>query len=100
MIRLGLLLHKGRAAFNTMRDTGVLRLPGESTFRDHTNYIHPQTGFQNEVVDDIRCAAEKLGDHQKYVVLLHDEMSVKEDLVFDNRSKEAVDFVLVSLLVL
>ena len=68
------------------------KLPGESTQRDYTNYIHPQTGFQREVVEDIRCAAEKLGDHQKYVVLLHDEMSIKEDLVLDNGSQEVVGF--------
>ena len=70
-----------------------MRLPGESTLRDYTNYIYPQTGFQHEVVEDIRCAAEKLADHQKYVVLLHDEMSMKEDLVFHNRTQEVVGFV-------
>ena len=70
-----------------------MRLPGQSTLVDYTNYILPRTGFQHEVVEDIRCAAEKLGDHQKYVVLLHDEMSIKEDFVFDNRSQEVVGFV-------
>ena len=94
MIKLALFLHsKGRALYNTLRDTGVLKLPGESTLRDYTNYIHPQTGFQHEVVEDIRCTAEKLGDHQKYVVLLHDKILVKEHLVFDNRSQEVVGFV-------
>ena len=94
MIRLALLLHsKGSAAYKTLRETGVLKLPGESTLRDYTNYIHPEAGFQLDVVDDIRCAAEKLENNQKYVVLLHDEMSIKEDLVFDNKSEEIVGFV-------
>ena len=94
MIRLALLLHsKGRAGYNTLMDTGVLKLPGEWTLSDYTNYIHPQTGFQREVVEDVRCAAKKLGDHQKYIVLLHDVMSIKEYLVLDNRSQEVAGFV-------
>ena len=83
MLRLSLLLHsKGSAAFKTLGETGILKLPGESTLRDCTNCIHPEAGCQHEVVDDIRCAAEHLENNHNYVVLLHDETSVKEDLGF------------------
>ena len=36
---------KGHATYNTSRDTGVSKLPGESALTDYTNYIHPKTGF-------------------------------------------------------
>ena len=75
-----------------MRDTGVLKLPGESTLWDYTNYIHPKTGFQAEAVNEIQDAAEKLSESQRYVVLLHEEMSIKEDLVFDSKTDELVQF--------
>ena len=75
-----------------MRDTGVLKLPGESTLWDYTNYIQPKTGFQAEAVNEIQDAAEKLSESQRYVVLLHEEMSLKEDLVFDSKTGELVRF--------
>ena len=94
MIRLALLLHsKSKTAYNLLRDTDVLRLPVETTLRDYTNYIHPWTGFQPEVLEEIKTAAQKLGENERYVALLHGEMKIKEDLVFDNRSQELVGFV-------
>ena len=64
MIRLALLLHsRGPAAYKTLRETGVLILPGESTLRDYTNYIHPSTGFQPQVLEEIKTAASKLQEN-------------------------------------
>ena len=94
MTRLALLLlSKSKAAYNLHQDTDVLRLPGETTLRDHTNYIHPQTGFKPEVLEKIKTAAQKLGENERYVVFPHDEITIKEDLVCDNRSQVLVGFV-------
>lgn len=50
IIRLALLLHsQSPQAYRTIRETGVLALPGESSLRDYTNYIAPNQGFQPEV---------------------------------------------------
>ena len=50
MIRLALLLHtESPQAYRSLRETGVIALPGESTLRDFTNYITPTQGFQPEV---------------------------------------------------
>jgi hypothetical protein len=50
IIRLALLLHsQSPQVYRSLRDTGVLTLPGESTLRDFTNYIAPKQGFQPEV---------------------------------------------------
>ena len=94
MIRLALLLHsRGPGAYNTLRDTGILKLPGESTLRDYTNYITPQTGFNLDVVEELRQQAEKLSDNERFVTLMHDEMSVKQDLVWDSKTVQLVGFV-------
>ena len=82
-IRLELLIHsKGQATYNALRDTGVLKLPGESTLWHYTNYIHPKTGFQVEAVDEIQDAAETLSESQRYVVLLHEEMKKDEKYTY------------------
>ena len=43
--------------------------------------------------EELRRAADKLEPHQHYVALLHDEMCLKSDLVFDKRSGELAGFV-------
>ncbi len=50
IIKLALTIHsQGPKAYKTLRDTGILTLPGESTLRDYTNYFAPKQGFQQEV---------------------------------------------------
>lgn len=94
MIRLAILIHsRSSAAYDTLQKTGVLHLPSESTLQDYTNVSCPAEGFTNESMDNIRHTARGLKDHQRFVVLLHDEMSIKSDLVFDKRTGELVGFI-------
>ena len=94
LIRLAILLHsRSPAAYETLRKTGVLKLPGQSTLRDYTNVIHPKTGFSPEVLEELEKLTKGFGENQRYVVLLHDEMAIKSDLVFDRRSGEILGFV-------
>jgi transposase-like protein len=49
-IRLALLLHsQSPLAYRSLRQTGVLVLPGESTLRDYVNVVNPSQGFKPEV---------------------------------------------------
>ena len=41
---------------------------------------------------DLKKIAEKLPEEKKYIALLHDEMKVKADLVYDRRSQEVIGF--------
>ena len=68
-----------------MRTAGFIKLPSERTLRDYTHFFKSKVGFQGEVdrmlkaevqVDDPQCPIWK-----KYVVLLLDEIKVKESLV-------------------
>lgn len=65
VLRFALMLHsQSTAAYNTLRNTGVLRLPSESTIRDYTNAIHPKAGFNMEVISEIASSARKLGQNE------------------------------------
>ena len=94
MIRLAILLRcQSPAAYATLRDTGVLKLPGDSTLKDYTSAIHPKEGFNPSVHEELHNMTKDLPDHKRYVVLLHDEMTIKHDLVYDRRSGEIVGFI-------
>ncbi|KAK7480261.1 hypothetical protein BaRGS_00028537 [Batillaria attramentaria] len=94
MIRLAILLHsKSKAAYETLRTTGVVELPAETTLRQYTSAVRLEQGFQPEVMAELKKFADSLQPHQRYVVLLHDEMTIKSDLVFDERSGALVGFV-------
>ena len=50
IIRMALLLHsQSPQSYRSLRELGVIALPGESTLRDYSNYITPKQGFQIEV---------------------------------------------------
>lgn len=94
VIRLAILLHsKSKAAYEILRKTGVLKLPGSSTLREYTSAYDPQEGFSQEVMEELKRAASKLHENQRFVALLHDEMSIRSDLVFDVRTGALVGFV-------
>ena len=94
MVRFAILIHtQSPSVYRTLRETGALRLPGESTLRDYTNSVLPHEGFTEEVIGDIKRATVSFKDHQRWVVLLQDEMSIKSDLVHDQATGEVVGFV-------
>lgn len=94
LIRLAILIQsRSPLAYDTLRNTGILKLPGKSTLRDYTNAIQPTVGFSASAIEELKRLSKDLKDSERYVVLLHDEMSIKADLVYDKRSGEVVGFV-------
>ena len=71
----------------------ALKLPGESTLRDYTNAVHPQDGFNGDIVQEVKKATASLKAHQRWVVLLHEEMAIKSDLIHDVVTGQVVGFV-------
>lgn len=60
LLRFALHLHsQSPAAYRSLKQTGLLRLPGETTLQSYTNYIHPESGYNPLVIEEIRKAAEK-----------------------------------------
>ena len=54
MIRFAILIHsQSPSTYRTLREAGAVRLPAESTLRDYTNVLHPQTGFGPQCVSGV-----------------------------------------------
>ncbi|XP_070206284.1 uncharacterized protein [Littorina saxatilis] len=70
MIRLAILLHsRSPAVYETLRQTGILKLPGESTLRDYTNVFGPKDGFNKQAVDELVRQSKELKEEERFVVL-------------------------------
>ena len=73
-----------------MRDMGILKLPGESTLRNYISVFAAVPDFQGQLLEDLQLQVENYDAEHRYVCLLHDEMSIKSDLVFDRKSNELI----------
>ena len=89
------LRHKSSGAYELLRDSGCVSLPSQRTLRDYTHYVKATAGFSDEVDTQLAHAAKitSCEDFQKYVVMLMDEMYVKEELVYDKHTGGLVGFV-------
>ena len=76
------LRHKSSGAYELLRDSECVSLPSQRTLHDYTHYVKATAGFSDE---ELARAAKitSCEDFQKYVVMLMDEMYVKEELVYD-----------------
>lgn len=88
------LRHLSGKAYEVLRDSGCIQLPSQRTLRDYTNSVKAAAGFSTDV-DLLLIQAAKLDTcqaWQKLVVMLLDEMHIKEDLVYDKHSGKMVGF--------
>ena len=89
MIKWCLIIrHLSSHAYETLRTSGCLTLPSQRTLRDYTHYADIKSGFSVEVDRQLIDAAQirTSDERRKCVVLLLDEMHIREDLVFDKTS--------------
>lgn len=83
------------AAYHSLRTAGFIKLPSERTLRDYTHYIKSESGFSTEL-DQLLAdefGVDNLPEWKRYVVLVLDEMKVKESLVFDKNLTRVIGFV-------
>ena len=78
----------GSSAYEMLRESGVIKLPSQRTSRDYTYYTKAAPGFSEDVDKQLMEAAkiETCAEFEKLVVLVMDEMRIKEDLVYDKHS--------------
>jgi len=72
-------------AYETLRNSGCLQLPSQRTLTDYTYYLKAVSGFSCEA-DKIFMSAAKVDscpEREKCVIILLDEMHLKEDLLLD-----------------
>jgi hypothetical protein len=78
-----------------LRESGCVVLPSQRTLRDYTYYVKSSTGFSAEVDQQLYSAAkidENSEEWKRCVVLVMDEMYIKEDLVYDKHSGALIGF--------
>ena len=93
MIRWALNIRlRSAGAYHDMRTAGFITLPSERTLRDYTHVFENRVGFQFEVNDLLAAEAKSNAAGHKHVVLIFDEMKVKEDLVYNKHSVRVVGF--------
>ena len=88
------LRHLSGKAYETLRESGAIRLPSQRTLRDYTHSVSSTAGFSAAVNRHLMEIADvsKCPEFKKNVVIMMDEMYIKEDLVFNKVSGELVGF--------
>lgn len=80
--------HLSGAAYEVLRNTGVLKLPSQRTLRDYTYHTDSAPGFSLSVDEQLMGAAniQSCPERERNVILILDEMHVRENLVYDKHT--------------
>ena len=89
MVRWCLYLrHLSRSAYEMLRETGTISLPSQRTLQDYTYYIKASVGFSNEVDKQLRIDGKLAScvERDKCVIIVCDEMHIRQDLTYDKHT--------------
>lgn len=80
--------HLSGSAYELLRNSGVLKLPSQRTLRDYTYHTCASPGFSVGVDRQLMEAAsiESCTYREKHVIIIMDEMHVREGLVYDKHT--------------
>lgn len=74
-----------------LKDSGLLILPDKRTLRDYSNCFKAGIGFDSAFLDlvkkDFLDRSDPLKESDAWVGIIHDEVSLRQDLVFDDSGK-------------
>ena len=89
------LRHMSGKAYETLRQSGVVLLPSQRTLRDYSHSVKAEPGFSQEVDHQLMEAAKVMTskEWEKLVVILLDEMYIRDELVYEKHSGTLVGFV-------
>ena len=95
MIKWAIYLHyRSSGAYDQLRSSGVIALPSQRSLRDYTHHFQAKVGFSDEVDQQLVSHPDvREGEEwQRYVILLLDEMHIREDLVYNKHTGALVGF--------
>lgn len=79
------LRYQSNKAYELVRSSGCIQLPSQSTLHDYSLCVKSDAGFSTDVdlllmkANSMLCCPE----HEKLVIILLDEIYIREDLIFD-----------------
>ena len=81
-------------AYEALTESGIIKLPSQRTLRDYTHHIEAAPGFSTDTDILLMKAAEidVCPDRDRNVLLLIDEMYIKEGLVYDKHKGNFIGF--------
>ena len=77
-------------AYQLLKDSELLILPDKRTLRDYSNCFKVDAGFDPEFLDSIKRDFNERSnpkDYDVWVGVIHDEVSLRKDLFFDDEGK-------------
>ena len=77
-------------AYQQLKDSGILTLPDSRTLRDYSNCYKSGLGFDPSFLDLVKkdyLERSDPKDSDSWLGLIHDEVSIRKDLVFDDTGK-------------
>ena len=83
------------SAYRALQTSGFVKLPSEQTLQDYMHYVKARMGFQEDVEAELvkEVGLDDLPGWKQHVVLLIDEMKVKEGIVYDKHNAHVTGFV-------
>ncbi len=93
LIKLAIAIHaKSSSAYETLRSSGYLALPHETTLRAYTNF-KIDTGFSTHIIKDASKELKDEKDIKRYVSVVFDEMKIRDGLVYCSQTGRLLGFV-------
>ena len=94
MIRLALSLHlTSPAAYELMRDTGMIKLPSSRTLFDYAHVKPSHDGIDEVVLESVGNRAARFDKkYKKYHVLMADEMHISQNVIFQKSTGNMIGF--------
>ena len=76
-----------------LRESGCIKLSTQRTLRDYTYYVSTNIGFSDEVDKQLVDMMDLSQERNRYIVLVMDEIHIKEELVYDKHLGTLVGFI-------
>ena len=88
------LRHLSSSSYEALRKSGCVSLPSQRTLRDYTHYAKAEAGFSTAVDKQLIEVSEvaTCPSWKKCVVILMDEMHIREDLVYNKFSSKSCTY--------